>query len=110
MELNNMSLGQRIQKARENNHLTQTELGVKVHKTQQQILKYENNKSMPPVNTLVLLADTLGLTLDSLVHEQKDEDGWDNIIAAAATLDESDQKTLKKIIKGLKVVQESEKY
>ena len=108
MEIAEMSLGNQIRIMRKIKNLTQHELADKVHKGVEQIRKYEKDQSLPPITTLKLMAEIFGTTLDSLVYEDRDNN-WENIVKTLSSLDKEEQETVKRMIKGLKLVHDFEK-
>lgn len=67
MKNNKQTIGQRIKELREQKELTQAQLGELVFMTDKTISKWEKDKSEPDSNSLVLLAEKLGVTLDYLL-------------------------------------------
>lgn len=60
--------GAYISKLRKNADMTQSELADKLNLTRQAISKYEVGDSFPDISILVLIADTFGVALDSLIN------------------------------------------
>ena len=60
-----MELGSQIKKHRNELSLSQEELAEKVYVSRQTISNWENDKSYPDVNSLVLLSEVFNL---SLIH------------------------------------------
>ena len=73
----------RLKRLRQQKDLSQTELGeiAKVHYTH--IGKYEREESSPSLDTLVLLAECLGVTIDYLVRGNEEN-------AAVASIEDKD--------------------
>lgn len=67
MKHSKQTIGQRIKGLREQKGLTQVQLGELVFVTDKTISKWEKDKSEPDSNSLVLLAEKLGVTLDYLL-------------------------------------------
>jgi len=61
-------IGARIRRAREANDCTRAELAVRVGRSEQSIWLWETGRHLPPLPVLVVVAETLGLTLDALVR------------------------------------------
>lgn len=64
-------IGDRIKELREDNHMTQDELAAKLCVNRATISGYETNKILPPLDALVLIADTFNVSLDYLACRTK---------------------------------------
>lgn len=62
-----MELGKQIKKYRQEEQLSQEELANRVYVSRQTISNWENDKSYPDVNSLVLLSEIFQISLDSLI-------------------------------------------
>lgn len=62
-----MELGKQIKKLRQEAQLSQEELAERVYVSRQTISNWENDKSYPDVNSLVLLSETFQISLDNLI-------------------------------------------
>lgn len=62
-----MELGKQIKKYRMDNQLSQEELANRVYVSRQTISNWENDKSYPDVNSLVLLSEIFQVSLDNLI-------------------------------------------
>lgn len=62
-----MELGKQIKKYRNDLSLSQDALAEKVYVSRQTISNWENDKSYPDVNSLVLLSEVFGTSIDNLV-------------------------------------------
>ena len=62
-----MELGKQIKKLRQEVQLSQEELAERVYVSRQTISNWENDKSYPDVNSLVLLSETFQISLDNLI-------------------------------------------
>ena len=62
-----MELGKQIKKHRQEVQLSQEELAERVYVSRQTISNWENDKSYPDVNGLVLLSETFQISLDNLI-------------------------------------------
>ena len=62
-----MELGQQIKKFRNELSLTQDALAEKVYVSRQTISNWENDKSYPDVNSLVLLSEVFNTSIDNLI-------------------------------------------
>lgn len=70
-----MTIGERIKKIRQENGLSQRELGKKLNVSQQMIGQWETGKSNPKIETLRRIADTLEVGLWEIVElDQMDLD------------------------------------
>lgn len=72
-----MELGQQLKAHRKELDISQDELAEKIFVSRQSISNWENNKTYPDIHTLLLLAETFGVSLDELikgdVEEMKEE-------------------------------------
>lgn len=62
-----MELGKQIRKYRKEQSLSQDELAEKVYVSRQTISNWENDKSYPDVNSLILLSDVFHTSIDNLI-------------------------------------------
>lgn len=62
-----MELGKQIKKYRQEAQLSQEELANRVYVSRQTISNWENDKSYPDVNSLVLLGEIFQISLDKLI-------------------------------------------
>ena len=62
-----MELGNQIRKHRQKAQLSQEELADRVYVSRQTISNWENDKSYPDVNSLVLVSEIFQISLDSLI-------------------------------------------
>lgn len=62
-----MELGKQIKKHRQEVQLSQEELAERIYVSRQTISNWENDKSYPDVNSLVLLSETFQISLDKLI-------------------------------------------
>lgn len=62
-----MELGKQIKTHRQKVHLSQEELADRVYVSRQTISNWENDKSYPDVNSLVLLSEIFQISLDELI-------------------------------------------
>ena len=67
-----MELGKRILTIRKENDLTQDELAEICSVTRQTISNWENGKSYPDLDTLVLLSDSFGVSLDAMLKGDRE--------------------------------------
>lgn len=65
------TLGNRIQRLRKNNKLTQEEIAVRLNVTTQAVSKWENDISSPDISLLLDLALILGTTTDYLLGKEE---------------------------------------
>ena len=69
-----MELGTQIRKYRNERTLSQEALAEKVYMSRQTVSNWENDKSYPDVNSLVLLSEVFEISLDQLIKvEEKAE-------------------------------------
>lgn len=62
-----MELGKQIKKYRQEAQLSQEELANRIYVSRQTISNWENDKSYPDVNSLVLLSEIFQISLDKLI-------------------------------------------
>ena len=62
-----MELGKQIKKHRQEIQLSQEELANRIYVSRQTISNWENDKSYPDVNSLVLLSEIFHISLDNLI-------------------------------------------
>lgn len=62
-----MELGKQIKKHRQEVQLSQEKLADRVYVSRQTISNWENDKSYPDVNSLVLLSEIFQISLDNLI-------------------------------------------
>lgn len=62
-----MELGKQIKEHRQEAHLSQEELANRAYVSRQTISNWENDKSYPDVNSLVLLSEIFQISLDNLI-------------------------------------------
>ena len=67
------ALSENIKRFRTQNNITQEELSEKLSVTRQAVSNWENDKSYPDINSLVLMAEVFGVSLDSLVKGDIEE-------------------------------------
>ena len=62
-----MELGKQIKMHRQEAHLSQEELANRIYVSRQTVSNWENDKSYPDVNSLVLLSEIFQISLDNLI-------------------------------------------
>ena len=62
------TLGAKIAELRKNKGMTQRDLAEKMHVTDKAVSKWERNVSRPDIDSIPLLAETLGISIDELVQ------------------------------------------
>lgn len=65
-----MKIGEKIRELRSDANMTQDELASKLLVTRTAISKWETGKGWPGIDSLKLIADEFGCTIDSLVSEE----------------------------------------
>lgn len=66
-EVKILTIGQAMQKARKSKKITQEELAEKTGYCQNVICKWETDKQMPKITSVIDIADALGVSIDELV-------------------------------------------
>ncbi len=74
-------LGKKLKQYRERNHLTQEQLAEKVGISYPFYANFERSGKGLSINTLVRLADALGVSTDSLLKEETPTEELDNLVA-----------------------------
>ncbi|GAB6434004.1 MULTISPECIES: helix-turn-helix domain-containing protein [Bacillus] len=62
-----MSLGEQLKKLRESKGFSQEDVAKKIGVTRQAVYKWENGKSYPDIDNLILLSEMYNVTLDELI-------------------------------------------
>lgn len=62
-----MSLGQQLKNFRESQNLSQEDVAKKIGVTRQAVYKWENDKSYPDIDNLIILSEFYNVTLDDLI-------------------------------------------
>ncbi|MCU5327065.1 helix-turn-helix domain-containing protein [Bacillus wiedmannii] len=62
-----MSLGQQLKRLRESKGFSQEDVAKKIGVTRQAVYKWENDKSCPDIENLILLSEMYNVTLDELI-------------------------------------------
>ncbi|MDA1533784.1 MULTISPECIES: helix-turn-helix domain-containing protein [unclassified Bacillus cereus group] len=62
-----MSLGEQLKKLRESKGFSQEDVARKIGVTRQAVYKWENDKSCPDIDNLILLSEMYNVTLDELI-------------------------------------------
>lgn len=62
-----MSLGEQLKKLRESKEFSQEDVAKKIGVTRQAVYKWENDKSYPDIDNLILLSEMYNVTLDKLI-------------------------------------------
>ncbi|MBE6881403.1 MAG: helix-turn-helix transcriptional regulator [Oscillospiraceae bacterium] len=68
-----MEIGKQIKKYRSELSLSQEEFADKIFVTRQTVSNWENDKSYPDINSLVLMSNVFGVSLDNLIKGDVDE-------------------------------------
>lgn len=62
-----MEFGEKIKTLRTENKLTQEQFAIKLNVTRQAVSNWENNRNLPDLEILILIAGVFDLTLDELI-------------------------------------------
>lgn len=65
-----MTIGEKIKKLRAGKELSQSDLAEKLGVSRQSVTKWETEGGLPEIDSLITIADTFGVTVDSLVREK----------------------------------------
>lgn len=74
MEVTKLNLGEKLQLLRNNNRLSQEELGEKLGVSRQAISKWESGQSTPDLKKLIAISQLYNITIDSLVKDEYEFD------------------------------------
>lgn len=80
-------LGENIKKMRKSKGLSQEELAIKLNVVRQTVSKWENGLSVPDSSMLILLADELGCSVESLLGETVNEIDVDDVMTISEKLE-----------------------
>lgn len=67
-----MNLGEQLKKLRESKGFSQEDVAKKIGVTRQAVYKWENDKSYPDIDNLILLSEMYNVTLDELIKGNQD--------------------------------------
>ena len=83
--MSNKNLGEMISFLRKEKGMTQSELAEKMNVTDKAVSKWERNLSCPDVNSIPMLAEVLGITVEELLNAQtkKENNKIDEIVNIA---------------------------
>jgi len=97
--------GENLEKIRKLKGITQKELAEKIGATQRIISHYESNVKSPPLKYIIMIADTLQVSVDTLLGNKPIKYEFDTRIAKKIklieTLSERDQKAIWSFINAL---------
>ncbi len=68
-----MEFSEQIKKIRKDNHLTQEEFAKRVNVTRQAVSNWENDRNLPDIETLIVIAQEFQLSLDELILGGKED-------------------------------------
>lgn len=68
-----MNIGVQIKKYREKQNISQEELALKIFVSRQTISNWENNKSYPDINSLIMLSEIFNVSLDDFIKNDIEE-------------------------------------
>lgn len=66
-----MTLGEKLKKIRQDNHLSQEDFSEQFHMTRQTVSNWENGKSFPDLETLVKISNIFNVSTDELLKEDE---------------------------------------
>ncbi|MFF2341108.1 helix-turn-helix domain-containing protein [Bacillus mycoides] len=66
-----MEFGSKLKELRKKNNYSQQQIAEILHVTAQAVSKWENNKSVPDITTLVQISDLYNVSLDYLIKSDK---------------------------------------
>jgi transcriptional regulator with XRE-family HTH domain len=105
--------GENLEKIRKLKGITQKELAEKIGTTQRVISHYESKVKSPPLKYIILIADALQVSVDTLLGNKPIKYEFDTRIAKKIklieTLSERDQKSIWSFVNALAVKRELKK-
>lgn len=96
------TFGQRLSKFRKEKNLTQEEISEKVNVSPQAVSKWENDLSIPDIETILKLSEILDVSLDLLLGKETNSE-------KTQILPKEDRKDPNKLILKIKVLSKSDK-
>lgn len=85
-----MNLGSQLKWFRQSKNFSQEDVAQKVGVTRQAVYKWENNKSYPDIDNLILLSELYEVTIDELIKESEN---------ASENLDKKIRMNMRKMMK-----------
>lgn len=64
-----MTFGEKLKKLRSDNNLTQEQLAEKLYVTRTAVSKWETDKGFPAIDSLKLISDLFGISIDELISD-----------------------------------------
>lgn len=64
-----MNIGKKLVQLRHDQQLSQDDLALKLHVSRQTISNWENDRTYPDINSLIMLSDIFNISLDALIKE-----------------------------------------
>lgn len=92
-------IGKKIKQAREEQGISQRDLGMSLGLSDKAVSAYEASRTVPPLETLIRVADELNKPLDYFIREDSHDYKIETRIAAV-------EQTLQKLLAELKNIQE----
>ncbi len=85
----------KIRSLRIENGLTQKEMAQKIGTTDKNIWAYENDKAVPPLETLIKYSDYFSVTLDYLVGRTDETDGFCHVDVSTLPASSKEQQLIR---------------
>jgi len=104
--MDNIKIGEFIQRQRKEKGMTQTELAQKLTVTNKAVSKWETGKGMPDIYLIEALADTLGVSITELIKGEKttkEEVKAENIVKQTISLAKEEINKKDKLVKRLTI-------
>lgn len=103
-----MSIGENIRTRRESLGMTREELAEKTEISFSQLSKIERNEQKnPTIQSIISICTALNCSVDELIYNEKSADG-DYLINVIKNLPTEDQEIIKKITKGMNLMNQAE--
>lgn len=67
-----MNIGKNLQKARKNANLKQEELASLINVSPKTISSWENNRNLPSIEMIILIANTLNIKIDDIISDKNE--------------------------------------
>ena len=90
-----MNFHEKLYTLRKASGMTQTELAEKLDVSRQAVSRWEMGTAKPEVDTLIAISDLFGVTLDSLLKEQKEPQEQESLSAQPETAEEKEPALIK---------------
>lgn len=91
-----MTLGEKIQKLRQEKNLSQKELAIKINKSTADVAVWESNEAVPSISDIAKLSAIFDVTTDALIMDSKVSDDGESHSSINGIIVEKDSKSARK--------------